>query len=110
MSRASVVANPLRARAACVATRRACLSRCALLSPAERRHDWSALRAKKTSEPLTHIAPSRCLSVARALSEARWARGDDGFGFVLKGEVNEIGYQSATTPLTIKAFDEAYSA
>jgi gamma-glutamyltranspeptidase/glutathione hydrolase len=32
---------------------------------------------------------------------------DDGFGFVLKGEVNEIGYQSATTPLTIKAFDEA---
>ena len=32
---------------------------------------------------------------------------DDGFGFVLKGEVNEIGYQSMTTPLTIKAFDEA---
>ena len=32
---------------------------------------------------------------------------DDGFGFVLKGEVNEIGYQSATTPLSIKAFDEA---
>ena len=34
--------------------------------------------SQKTSEPLTHIAPSRCLSVARALSEARWARGDDG--------------------------------
>ncbi len=34
---------------------------------------------------------------------------DDGFGFVLKGEVNEIGYQSMTTPLTIKAFDEALS-
>ena len=32
---------------------------------------------------------------------------DDGFGFLLKGEVNEIGYQSATTPLTLKAFDEA---
>ncbi|MDA1098843.1 MAG: gamma-glutamyltransferase family protein [Proteobacteria bacterium] len=32
---------------------------------------------------------------------------DDGFGFVLSGEVNEIGYQSMTTPLTIKAFDEA---
>jgi gamma-glutamyltranspeptidase/glutathione hydrolase len=32
---------------------------------------------------------------------------DDGFGFVLKGEVNEIGYQSMTTPMTIKAFDEA---
>ncbi len=32
---------------------------------------------------------------------------DDGFGFVLKGEVNEIGYQSMTTPLTLKAFDEA---
>jgi gamma-glutamyltranspeptidase/glutathione hydrolase len=32
---------------------------------------------------------------------------DDGFGFVLSGEVNEIGYQSMTTPLTIKAFDQA---
>ena len=32
---------------------------------------------------------------------------DDGFGFVLKGQVNEIGYQSATTPLTLKAFGEA---
>ena len=31
----------------------------------------------------------------------------DGFGFVLKGEVNEIGYQSMTTPMTIKAFEEA---
>jgi gamma-glutamyltranspeptidase / glutathione hydrolase len=34
---------------------------------------------------------------------------DDGFGFVLKGEVNEIGYQCMTTPLTLKAFDEAVS-
>lgn len=32
---------------------------------------------------------------------------DDGFGFVLRGEVNEIGYQSMTTPMTLKAFDEA---
>ena len=32
---------------------------------------------------------------------------DDGFGFVLKGRVNEVGYTSMTTPLTIKAFDEA---
>ncbi|MEX2518148.1 MAG: gamma-glutamyltransferase [Paracoccaceae bacterium] len=31
---------------------------------------------------------------------------DDGFGFVLKGEVNEIGYQSMTTPMTLRAFDE----
>ena len=31
---------------------------------------------------------------------------DDGFGFVLKGEVNEIGYQSMTTPLTLRAFDQ----
>ncbi len=34
---------------------------------------------------------------------------DDGFGFVLKGRVNEIGYQSATTPMTLRAFDEAIS-
>ena len=32
---------------------------------------------------------------------------DDGFGFVLKGRVNEIGYRSMTTPMTLKAFDEA---
>ena len=32
---------------------------------------------------------------------------NDGFGFILKGEVNEIGYQSMTTPLTLKAFGEA---
>ena len=31
---------------------------------------------------------------------------DDGFGFVLKGEVNEIGYQCMTTPITLKAFDQ----
>ncbi len=34
---------------------------------------------------------------------------DDGFGFVLKGEVNEIGYQSTTTPLTLRAFEDALS-
>ncbi|MCP5157362.1 MAG: gamma-glutamyltransferase family protein [Ectothiorhodospiraceae bacterium] len=32
---------------------------------------------------------------------------DDGFGFVLDGQVNEIGYTSMTTPLTIKALCEA---
>ncbi|WP_417515312.1 gamma-glutamyltransferase family protein [Minwuia sp.] len=31
---------------------------------------------------------------------------DDGFGFLLKGQVNEVGYQCMTTPMTIKAFDE----
>jgi gamma-glutamyltranspeptidase/glutathione hydrolase len=31
---------------------------------------------------------------------------DDGFGFMLKGQVNEVGYQCMTTPMTIKAFDE----
>ena len=32
---------------------------------------------------------------------------DDGFGFILKGKLNEIGYQSMTTPMTIKAFEQA---
>ncbi len=32
---------------------------------------------------------------------------DDGFGFVLRGDVSEIGYQSMTTPLTIRALDDA---
>ena len=32
---------------------------------------------------------------------------EDGFGFVLKGRVNEIGYGAITTPMTLKALDEA---
>lgn len=32
---------------------------------------------------------------------------DDGFGFILDGQVNEIGYNSMTTPLTIRAFGDA---
>ncbi|MEM7123694.1 MAG: gamma-glutamyltransferase [Pseudomonadota bacterium] len=33
---------------------------------------------------------------------------DDGFGFVLKNAVNDLGYQSITTPGTLKAFAEAH--
>jgi gamma-glutamyltranspeptidase/glutathione hydrolase len=33
---------------------------------------------------------------------------EDGFGFVLKDEVNDLGYQSITTPGTLKAFEEAH--
>lgn len=33
---------------------------------------------------------------------------DDGFGFVLKGAVNDLGYQSITTPGTLKAFHQAH--
>jgi len=29
---------------------------------------------------------------------------EDGFGFILKGRVNEVGYQSITTPMSLKAF------
>ena len=32
---------------------------------------------------------------------------EDGFGFLLEGAVNEIGYQSITTPMTLRAFDAA---
>ena len=34
---------------------------------------------------------------------------EDGFGFLLKGAVNEIGYQSITTPMTLRALDVALS-
>lgn len=34
---------------------------------------------------------------------------DDGFGFILKGAVNEIGYQSIMTPMTLRALDTALS-
>jgi len=37
-----------------------------------------------------------------ALGEA-----DDGFGFILEGAVNEIGYQSIMTPMTLRALDTA---
>ena len=30
---------------------------------------------------------------------------EDGFGFLLEGAVNEIGYQSITAPMTLRAFD-----
>jgi gamma-glutamyltranspeptidase / glutathione hydrolase len=32
---------------------------------------------------------------------------EDGFGFVLKGQINELGYGSITTPMSLKAYDEA---
>ena len=32
---------------------------------------------------------------------------DDGFGFVLTGQVNEFGYQSMTSPMTLQAFNTA---
>ena len=47
-----------------------------------------------------------------AVREDMWAdlvRGEaeDGFGFLLEGAVNEIGYQSITTPMTLRAFESA---
>ena len=33
---------------------------------------------------------------------------DDGFGFVLEGAVNDLGYQSVATPGTLKAFGELH--
>jgi gamma-glutamyltranspeptidase/glutathione hydrolase len=32
---------------------------------------------------------------------------EDGFGFLLEGSVNEIGYQSITTPMTLRALELA---
>ena len=32
---------------------------------------------------------------------------DDGFGFVLRGRVNEMGHASTTTPMSLRAFDDA---
>ncbi len=32
---------------------------------------------------------------------------EDGFGFQLEGKVNEIGYGAITSPMTLRAFDEA---
>ncbi|MEM1345379.1 MAG: gamma-glutamyltransferase family protein [Pseudomonadota bacterium] len=48
----------------------------------------------------------------KAVRPEMWAhliRGEseDGFGFLLEGAVNEIGYQSITTPMTLKALAEA---
>jgi gamma-glutamyltranspeptidase/glutathione hydrolase len=35
---------------------------------------------------------------------------EDGFGFLLKGQVNQIGYLSVTAPMTLAAFDHALRA
>jgi len=53
----------------------------------------------------------------RAPSKARadmWedlivSEAEDGFGFVLKGHVNDVGYGAVTTPMTVRALDEALS-
>ena len=58
-----------------VAPRRAA-SRGARSDHAERRHDWSALRAKKTSEALTHIAPLSGVSPLPGHSPRRGGRGE----------------------------------
>ncbi len=32
---------------------------------------------------------------------------EDGFGFILEGHVNDVGYGAITTPMSLKAYDEA---
>lgn len=32
---------------------------------------------------------------------------EDGFGFVLEGQVNDVGYGAVTTPMSLRAYDEA---
>lgn len=34
---------------------------------------------------------------------------EDGFGFILKGHVNDVGYGAITTPMTLRALQEALS-
>ena len=48
----------------------------------------------------------------KSASEDMWAdriisETEDGFGFVLEGRINEVGYGSITTPMSLKAYDEA---
>ena len=50
-----------------------------------------------------------------ACKEDMWAdlviaETEDGFGFILDGSVNEIGYQAITTPGSLLAFSEALDA
>ena len=35
---------------------------------------------------------------------------EDGYGFLLQGQVNEIGYGAITTPMTLRAFDDLLKA
>jgi len=47
-----------------------------------------------------------------AVTDTMWAdlleaETEDGFGFILKGRVNEIGYQAVATPETLRALDRA---
>ena len=35
---------------------------------------------------------------------------EDGYGFLLQGQVNEIGYGAITTPMTLRAFDDLLNA
>lgn len=49
-----------------------------------------------------------------AVTDTMWAdllerEAEDGFGFILKGRVNEVGYQAIATPETLAALDTALS-
>ena len=53
----------------------------------------------------------RVPAAARAEMWAHLIEGEtrDGFGFILKGHVNDVGYQSITVPGSLKAYAEAHA-
>ena len=53
----------------------------------------------------TPLAATSDMWQDRLISETR-----DGFGFVLEGHVNDLGYQAVTTPGSLKAYAEAVDA
>ena len=69
---------------------------CQIFSPAQGQHVCIDFHAK------TPLAATPAMWEDRLIAETR-----DGFGFVLEGKVNDLGYQAIATPGSLKAYAEA---
>ena len=54
-------------------------------------------------------APSPAAARANTWEQLIEGEARDGYGFILKGKVNDVGYQSACVPASLKAYFEAHS-
>ena len=67
------------------------------------------LPARKVHEVITFLSEAPSAVTPRMWEDLLEYETRDGFGFVLKGRVNDLGYQSIATPGSLKGFHAAHS-
>lgn len=65
-------------------------------------------RGSRTMEYLDFHAPSPAAATPTMWESLIEGEARDGYGFILKGRVNDIGYQSICVPAALKAYAEAH--